>query len=98
MEMRTTVLHTEEAAEAILMVLVIMETLEAWVKEWAIKMAEAQAEAAEQAETGNMAQQAVAVAHLTQDKMVRIQHRQTELVVLDMLEDLVLDQEHLVVE
>jgi hypothetical protein len=98
MEMRTTVLHTEEAAEAILMVLVIMETLEAWAKEWVIKTAEAQAEAEEQAATGNMEQQAVAVAHLTQDKMVRIQHKQTELVVLDMLEDLVLDQEHLVVE
>jgi hypothetical protein len=98
MEMRTTVLHTAEAAEAILTVLVTMETLEAWAKEWAIKMAEAQAEAAEQAETGNMAQQAEAADHHLQDKMARIQHRQTELVVLDMLEDLVLDQEHLEVE
>jgi hypothetical protein len=90
--------HTAEAAEDILTVLATMETLETWVKEWVIKMAEAQAEAAEQEEIGSMEQQAAEAVQLLQDKMVKTQHRQTELVVLDMLEDLVLDQEHLVVE
>jgi Tfp pilus assembly protein PilO len=92
------VLHTAEAEEVILTVLVTMVTMEAWAKGWAIKMAEAQEAEAEQAEAGNTAQQAEAAEQNLQDKMVRIQHRQTELVVLDMLEDLVGDQEHLVVE
>jgi hypothetical protein len=90
--------HTAEAAEDILTVRVTMETLEIWVKEWVIKMAEAQAEAEEQEEIGSTAQQAAEAVQLLQDKMVRTQHRQTELEALDMLEDLVLDQEHLVVE
>jgi hypothetical protein len=88
------VLHTAEAAEDTLTVLVTTETLETWVKEWVIKMAEAQAEAAEQAETGSTAQQAEAAEQNLQGKMVRTQLKQTELVVLDLLEDLVLDQEH----
>jgi hypothetical protein len=88
------VLHTAEAAEDTLTVLVTTETLETWVKEWVIKMAEAQAEAAEQEETGSTAQQAEAAEQNLQGKMVRTQLKQTELVVLDMLEDLVLDQEH----
>jgi hypothetical protein len=91
-------LHTAEEAEDIVTVVVTMETLAIWVKAWEIKMAEAQAEAAEQEEIGSMAQQEEAEEHHLQDKMVRIQHRQTELEALDMLEDLVLDQEHLVVE
>jgi hypothetical protein len=91
-------LHTAEAAEDILTVMVTMETLEIWVKAWEIKMAEAQAEAAEQEEIGSMEQQAEAAEQNLQDKMVRIQHKQTELAVLEMLVDLVGVQEHLVVE
>jgi hypothetical protein len=98
MEMHSIALHTEEAEVDIATDLVTMETLEAWAKEWVIKTAEAQVVAEEQVETGNMEQQAEAEEQDLQDKMVRIQHKQTELVVLDMLEDLVLDQEHLVVE
>jgi hypothetical protein len=98
MEMDFIVLHTAEAAADILTVAEIMETLEAWVKAWVIKTAEVQAEAEEQAVTGSMEQQAEAEDHLTLGKMVRTQHRQTELEALVMLEDLVLGQEHLVVE
>jgi hypothetical protein len=98
METHSTALHTAEAAEDILTVAETMETLEAWVRAWVIKTAEVLAEAAEQAVTGSMEQQAEAAVHLTLDKMVRTQHRQTELEALVMLEDLVLGQEHLVVE
>jgi hypothetical protein len=98
MEMHFIALHTAEEAEDIVTVVVTMETLEIWVKAWEIKMAEAQAEAEEQEEIGSMAQQAEAEEQNLQDKMVRIQHRQTELAVLDMLEDSGLDQEHQVVE
>ena len=96
--MDTTVLHTAEAAEDTLTVAETMETLEAWVKEWVTKTEAAQAEAAELEVTGNMEQQAEAAEQKALDKMLRIQHRQTELEALDMLEDSGLDQEHQVVE
>jgi hypothetical protein len=98
MEMLFTALHTAEAEEVILMTMVALETLEAWDKEWAIKTAEAQAEAEEQEEIGSGVQQVAVADLLAQDKMVRIQHRQTELEVLDILEDLDLAQEHQVAE
>jgi hypothetical protein len=93
-EMRTTVLHTEAAAEGTLTVLATMETLEIWDRAWVIKTAEAQAEAEEQEETGNTEEQAAEAAQAGQQAQEETLLQVMVLVHQDTKVDLVGDQEH----
>jgi len=72
--------------------------MEAWALEWATKTAEVQAEAADVAIIILMVSVAAAEDQQVQDKMVKIQQFRMELVAGAMLEDLVMDQVHRVVE
>ena len=80
------------------MELAIAETTVQWAQEWEIKTEEALAAAVELVETISMAQAEAVAEREKLDKTPLTQHLKTDVEDLDIQEDLVTVQEHLVVD